>query len=150
MILTLKDGFLDYADQNRTHLQIDLCEPVRRTPESKRAFRSFKDLIAGIDSAAQLNAVKMISGIDFSGIESKKEEKEASIEEKAKAFLSRGACVNKNISNELVDSFFCMLKKEPSLLKVNDRILTDAEVTSLSAEDETLIASCYAVAFMKS
>jgi hypothetical protein len=150
MILTLKDGFLDYADPNKTHFKIDLCEPVRRTPESKRAFRSFKDLIAGIDSAAQLNTVKMISGIDFSGIESKKEEKEASIEKKAKSFLSRGACVNKNISNELVDSFFSMLKTEPSLLKVNDRNLTDAEVTSISADDETLIASCYAVAFMMS
>jgi len=150
MILALTDGFSDYADPKQTHFIIDLCEPSAKTRQAKQAFRSFKDLIAGIDSAAQLNAVKMISGIDFSGIESKKEEKEASIEEKAKAFLSRGACVNKNISNELVDSFFSMLKTEPSLLKVNDRNLTDAEVTSLSAEDETLVASCYAVAFMMS
>jgi len=150
MILTLNDGFLDYSDTAKKHTQIDLCEPVARGREAKKAFRSFKDLIAGIDSEAQLNTIKMISGIDFSGVDSKKDVKEATIEEKAKAFLSRGACINKNISHELVDSFFTLLKAEPSILKVNDRSLTDIEIVSLSAGDETLIAACYAAVFMMS
>ena len=63
MILTLNDGFLDYSDTAKKHTQIDLCEPVARGREAKKAFRSFKDLIAGIDSEAQLNTIKMIHGM---------------------------------------------------------------------------------------
>lgn len=151
MILNLKDGFVDFNDPQTKHMMIDINAPVARSQQAKRAFRSFKDLIAATDSMAQLNAVKAIAGIDFSSIkndDSKKEE--PTIEEKASQFLSRGACVNKNISNDIVDIFFALAKVEPAILTVNDRHLAPVERDDLSAEDEILIASCYAVAFILS